>query len=233
MPLTSSRSPDGDARFLFSLWPPRSRWRPRLSARLRRSRCTRASAATGPQLPALRRRQGQGEGEPVARHPRLHQHPGGGPPFLNFPAGDEGHRSRCEDGERRARRRSWAPRQAERVLHRSGRRGRREVRPADGQRQERERDPLRRLLRRRAAVLRDAQGNEAGHRRSRSRRRCGAEERLLPERQPDERARALRHLHEEVPAEGEDGGDRLSDRPGCDHGGAGAPEGHASRSGGR
>ena len=45
------------------------------------------------------------------------------------------------------------------------------------------------------------QGHEADRRRRDGKPgRPDREERLLPQRQPDERARALRHLHEEVPA---------------------------------
>ncbi len=73
------------------------------------------------------------------------------------------------------------------------------------------------------------QGIEADHRRRHGERgRPDGEERLLPERQPDQRARAFRHLHEAVPAEGEDGCDRLPEPAGRRHRGLRAPQGHAA-----
>ena len=75
--------------------------------------------------------------------------------------------------------------------------------------------------------VRDGQGHDSRHRRCRDRSRgLHGEERLLPERQPDERARAIRHVHEAVPAEGEDGCRRLSEPAGRRHRRAPARQGH-------
>ncbi len=86
--------------------------------------------------------------------------------------------------------------------------------------------------------LRDGQGHDPDRRRRHGQPgRPDGEERLLPERQPDERARAVRHVHEAIPTEGEDRRHRLSERPGRDHGrgrlaeglGAGRREGDDDR----
>ncbi len=175
---------------------------------------TARSRRQAPRLPGLRRRQGQGEGKPGARHHRLHQRPGR-PAELQLPAGDERHQSRREDGERRARRSPRAPGEAQRVLLGAGGGGRRPVRPADGQRQADDGDPLRVRDRREPVDLRDGQGHDPDRRRRHGERgRPDGEERVLPERQPDERARPLRHLHEAVPAQGEDHRRRLPEPPG-------------------
>ena len=140
----------------------------------------------------------------------------GGPPNFNFPqatnviragvkmvnaelGGVHGHPVKLNEC-------FWAP----------GGGGRRPVRPADGQRQGDGGDPLRIRDRREPVDLRDREGHEADRRRRhRERGRPDGEEHVLPERQPDERARPLRHLHEAVPAQGEDHRHRLPDRPRC------------------
>ena len=154
-----------------------------------------AAVQARPQLPGVRRRQGQGEGEPGARHHRLHQRPGR-PAELQLPAGDERHQGRGEDGERRARRHSRPSAQAQRVLLGPGGGGRRPLRPADGQRQG-EGHHLRVRHGRQPVDLRDGQGTDPDRRRRhRQPGRPDGEERVLPERQPDERARPLRHVHD-------------------------------------
>ena len=193
----------------------------------------RRLAATGPQLPGLRRGQGQGKPAPRARHDRVHQ-PAGRAAERQPAAGDERDPCRCEDGERRARRDPRAPAQAERVLRRRGGGRRRALRPAVRERQEREGRPVRVPRQRQPVALRDAPWHEAGDRRRHGDRgRPDGAERLLPERQPDERARAFRHVHAAVPAEREDRGHRLSESARRRHRSVRAAEAPCSRSGAR
>ena len=188
----------------------------------------RGLAAAGPQLPGLRRGQGSGKPAPRARHDRVHQ-PTGRPAERQPAAGDERDPCRSEDGERRARRHPRASAPAERVLRRRGGGRRGALRPAVREQQEREGRPLRVPRQRQPVALRDTPGHEAGDRRRHGDRgRPDGAERLLPERQPDERARAVRHVHTAVPAEREDRGDRLSEPARRRHRGVRAAEGHAA-----
>ena len=87
------------------------------------------------------------------------------------------------------------PVQAQRVLLGPGGGGRHPLRPADGQRQG-EDDHLRLRHGPQPGDLRDGQGHDPGHRRHHLQPgRHDREERVLPERQPDDRHRRLWHLH--------------------------------------
>ena len=152
----------------------------------------------------------------------------GGPPNFNFPQAKSVIRGRREDDERRARRRPRAPGQAQRVLIAQA--------EEEGVRcgQQMVNDKVKAILFGFVTI-----GNQSIYATVKGTKPIIG---LVTANAADPTAKnayflngsqtsvlgRLRHLHEAAAPEGEDRGNRLSDRPGRDHGGAGAPEGHAA-----